>query len=50
MSKNIGNYSVTLRNPQFQYKVENGKCQKKISKMSIYKKQKRWYAEEKEWW
>ena len=44
------NYSVTLRNPQFQHKVENGKRKKKISKMSIYKKQKRWDAEEKEWW
>ena len=45
-----GNYSVTLRNPQFQDKVERWTGSEKISEMSIYKKRKRWYAEEKEWW
>ena len=44
------NYSVGLRNPQIQHKVENWKGTEKNSEMSIYKKGKRWYAEEKEWW
>ena len=49
-SFNSGNYSVGLRNPQIQHKVENWKGTEKNSEMSIYKKGKRWYAEEKEWW
>ena len=46
----ICNYSVLLRNPQFLHKVEKWKRAEKISEMSIYKKRKKWYAEEKEWW
>ena len=46
----LRNYSVALRNPQIQHKVENWKGTEKNSEMSIYKKGKRWYAEEKEWW